>query len=65
MSVLHRTEVRDKALIIWNCNPTMRNALSPDYYHGLLEGLDLAKATSSVAAVILAGEGNFSVLVET
>lgn len=59
MSVLHRTEVRDNALIIWNCNPTMRNALSPDYYHGLLEGLDLAKATSSVAAVILAGEGNF------
>lgn len=59
MSDLYRIEIRETALIIWNCNPTMRNALSPDYYQGLLHGIKQAAADPSIAAVVLAGEGGF------
>lgn len=59
MSTLYRHEVRDRTLVIWNCNSEMRNALSYEYYQGLLDGLARAAGNPAIAAVILAGEGGF------
>ncbi|KIC14557.1 MULTISPECIES: oxepin-CoA hydrolase, alternative type [unclassified Leisingera] len=59
MSTLYRHEVRDRTLVIWNCNSAMRNALSYEYYQGLLDGLARAAGDPAIAAVILAGEGGF------
>ena len=59
MSALFRHEVTDGILTIWNCNAARRNALSPEYYRGLLQGLERATQESTIVAVILAGEGGF------
>ena len=59
MSALFRHEVTDGVLTIWNCNAARRNALSPEYYAGLLQGVDRAAQEASIVAVILAGEGGF------
>ena len=49
---------RDGAvLILSNNNQAARNALSPEYYHAVMDGLRDAAADASVAAVILTGEG--------
>ena len=49
---------RDGAvLILSNNNQAARNALSPDYYHAVMDGLREAAADPSLAAVILTGEG--------
>ena len=44
-------------LILSNNNPAARNALSPEYYHAVMDGLRAASTDASVAAVILTGEG--------
>lgn len=59
MSALFRHEIVDGVLTIWNCNATRRNALSPEYYMGLLQGLNRVANEGSIVAVILAGEGGF------
>lgn len=59
MSTLCRHEIQGKTLIIWNCNPKMRNPLSPEYYQGLLDGFAKAHEDPEIAAVVLAGEGGF------
>ena len=38
MSALFRHEKNGGTLIIWNCNPATRNALSPEYNQGLVDG---------------------------
>ncbi len=42
-----------------DCNAARRNALSPEYYQGLVAGLAKANESPDIAAVILAGEGGF------
>ncbi len=59
MADLFRSEHRGDALVLWNCNVARRNALSPEYYAGLINGLRRAAETPEVAAVVLAGEGGF------
>lgn len=59
MSTLWRHQIEDGVLTIWNCNAARRNALSPEYYTGLMQGLELASADRDIVAVILAGEGGF------
>lgn len=59
MSALFRHEITDGVLTIWNCNAARRNALSPEYYSGLVQGLDRAAQETSIVSVILAGEGGF------
>ncbi|MDP2520306.1 oxepin-CoA hydrolase, alternative type [Shimia thalassica] len=59
MTEKYRHEMTGACLTIWNCNPAMRNALSPEYYQGLLDGLSRAATDPSIAAVVLAGEGGF------
>lgn len=59
MSALFHHDVTDGVLTIWNCNAARRNALSPDYYAGLLQGLERAGAENAIVAVVLAGEGGF------
>ena len=44
-------------LILSNNNQAARNALSPEYYYGVMDGLRQAAADPSVAAIILTGEG--------
>ena len=44
-------------LILSNNNQAARNALSPEYYHAVMEALRAAGTDASVAAVILTGEG--------
>ena len=44
-------------LILSNNNPAARNALSPEYYYAVMDGLRDAAADPSVAAIILTGEG--------
>ena len=44
-------------LILSNNNPAARNALSPEYYHAVMDGLRAAGTDASVAAIILTGEG--------
>ncbi|MDR2298009.1 MAG: enoyl-CoA hydratase [Comamonas sp.] len=49
---------RDGAvLVLSNNNQAARNALSPEYYHAVMDGLRDAAVDTSVAAVILTGEG--------
>lgn len=52
-------ERRGRALIIWNNNPSARNALTPEYYDGVVSGLKDAAEDDGIAAVVLAGKGNF------
>ncbi len=59
MSALFRQDNHGNHLVLWNTNPTRRNALSPEYYDGLLACLRDAAETREIAAVILAGEGNY------
>ena len=59
MSTLFRHETTGNVLVIWNCNPGQRNALSPEYYQGLMSGLEKAASDPAIAAVVLAGEGGF------
>lgn len=59
MSDLYRHEIREHTLIIWNCNAGMRNALSYEYYQGVLAGLERAAEDAGIASVVLAGEGGF------
>ncbi|MCW8842189.1 MAG: enoyl-CoA hydratase family protein [Rhodobacteraceae bacterium] len=59
MSVKVRHEIEAGCLTIWNCNAARRNALSPEYYQGLVAGLAKANESPDIAAVILAGEGGF------
>ncbi|TNJ44428.1 oxepin-CoA hydrolase, alternative type [Phaeobacter sp. B1627] len=59
MGDLFRSEHRGDHVILWNCNGARRNALSPDYYAGVITGLEAAADDPSTAAVILAGEGDF------
>lgn len=44
-------------LILSNNNQAARNALSPEYYHAVMDGLRDAASDPAVAAVILMGEG--------
>lgn len=46
-------------LIVENCNPARRNALTPDYYDGLHHALRLAGDSPRIGAVILTGQGDF------
>ena len=59
MSSLVRHEIEAGCLTIWNCNAARRNALSVEYYEGLVAGLKQADDSPEIAAVILAGEGGF------
>lgn len=59
MNKFFRKESHPAHVILWNTNVAMRNALSPSYYEGLIEGLGMASNDPDVAAVILAGEGGF------
>lgn len=59
MASLFRSTPGDGYVVLWNCNGARRNALSPEYYAGLISGLEAASADQSCAAVVLAGEGNF------
>jgi 2-(1,2-epoxy-1,2-dihydrophenyl)acetyl-CoA isomerase len=59
MSEFFRSVLHDRHLELWNTNTTKRNALSPEYYQGLTDGLRDASETSAITAVILAGEGDF------
>ncbi len=54
-----RHEIADGVLTIWNCNTARRNALSPEYYQGVISGLAKASDDPGIVAVILAGEGGF------
>ena len=44
-------------LILSNNNQAARNALSPEYYYAVMDGLRDAATDSSVGAIILTGEG--------
>lgn len=44
-------------LVLSNNNQAARNALSPEYYHAVMEALRAVGTDASVAAVILTGEG--------
>ncbi|KZL17121.1 oxepin-CoA hydrolase, alternative type [Pseudovibrio sp. Ad37] len=46
-------------LIVMNCNSSRRNALSPEYYDGLSQALDLANQNTEIRSVILMGEGGY------
>lgn len=59
MSSMVRHEIEAGCLTIWNCNAARRNALSVEYYEGLIAGLAEADARPEIAAVVLAGEGGF------
>ena len=59
MADLFRSEHRGDALVLWNCNAARRNALSPEYYDGVIHGLRRAAEALDVSAVVLAGEGAF------
>ncbi|SHJ30638.1 Enoyl-CoA hydratase [Shimia gijangensis] len=59
MSALFRHEVTNGVLTIWNCNAPRRNALSAEYYAGLIQGLQRASSEDDIVAVVLAGEGGF------
>lgn len=59
MVALVRHEVLGPTLIIWNCNSARRNALSSEYYDGVIEGLANASRNPKLASVVLAGEGGF------
>jgi enoyl-CoA hydratase/carnithine racemase len=45
--------------ILVNCNPTARNALSPELYEALPRALQEAAADPEIGAIVLAGEGGF------
>ncbi|SHJ13854.1 Enoyl-CoA hydratase [Palleronia salina] len=53
-----RIEQRGDVLIAWNANASRRNALTPDYYATLREACQWA-AEPGIAALVLAGEGDF------
>lgn len=59
MSEFWRHDVVNGVLTVWNCNPAQRNALTPQYYDGINEGLRRAETEDGIRAVILAGEGGF------
>lgn len=59
MSETYRIEKRGHALIIWNENAAMRNALTPGYYEGVVQGVRQAAEDNDIAAVVLAGAGDF------
>ncbi|WP_395175009.1 oxepin-CoA hydrolase, alternative type [Roseibium alexandrii] len=59
MSGLFRKEVHQDHLVLRNTNTARRNALSPEYYDGLLDGLAEAAKTPEITAVVLAGEGDY------
>lgn len=59
MRKTYRIEQRGHALILWNDNASRRNALTPDYYEGVVQGVQQAAAQADVAAVVLAGAGDF------
>lgn len=59
MSDLVRTEARGDVLVVWNTNTSRRNALSPEYYAGLVAALARAGPEPGIAAIVLAGEGGF------
>lgn len=46
-------------LIVTNCNSSRRNALSPEYYDGLSQALELANQEAEIRSVILMGEGGY------
>lgn len=54
-----RIETGHHALIVWNDNPSRRNALTPEYYSALHEALERAAGDGDVGAVILAGVGDY------
>ncbi len=58
MTALFRLDERDGYTILWNTNSVRRNALSEDYYQGVLSGLAQADKKET-AAFILASEGNY------
>lgn len=53
-----RVERRGDTLIVWNANADKRNALTPDYYAAVTRACAKA-AAPGIAAVVLAGEGDF------
>ena len=56
---LFRKETYKDHLLLLNANSATRNALSADYYEGVLDGLAEAANDPDIAAVILAGQGGF------
>lgn len=56
---LFRKDRHPDHLVLWNTNAATRNALSPEYYAGLLDGLREAETDPDIAVVILAGDGGF------
>lgn len=54
-----RKTVHANHIVLWNTNIKMRNALTPEYYEGMIRELRNASEDPSVAAVVLAGEGDF------
>ncbi|AEV38171.1 Enoyl-CoA hydratase/isomerase [Pseudovibrio sp. FO-BEG1] len=52
-------ERKSDRLIVMNCNSSRRNALSPEYYEGLSQALDLANEEPEIRSVILMGEGGY------
>lgn len=59
MSTLFRKDLHQDHMVLWNTNTARRNALSPEYYDGLLAGLAEAAETPEITAVILVGEGDY------
>lgn len=59
MSEIFRRDRYDRHLELWNTFTQTRNALSSDYYQGVIEGLREASETPAITAVILSGEGGF------
>lgn len=52
-------ERRDASLVLTLNRPGKRNALSPEIYDGLLNGLELAQAEDSIANIVIQGAEGF------
>ncbi|MEY8800671.1 oxepin-CoA hydrolase, alternative type [Leisingera sp. XS_AS12] len=59
MHELARCEDHGDHLIVVNSNTSKRNALSPDLYRVLVDGLDLAARKPRITSVVLRGEGGY------
>lgn len=59
MGQYFRRELRNTHLELWNTFTETRNALSPEYYQGMIDGLREASENKAITAVILSGEDGF------
>ncbi|GAA6208468.1 enoyl-CoA hydratase [Cognatishimia sp. WU-CL00825] len=59
MTQFFRRDLHDRHLELWNTFTETRNALTPEYYQGVIDGLREASENPAITAVILSGEGGF------